>query len=539
MGGYAYAPLPTQSGDEETSSSRTSAKSDLGVNESAMWAGQAGSVHLRSDDKSTQNSQSLPTYTSPSASSQPTSFIQRLVVVLVLITIWPLIYFLFPSYLTSPTSSSTSIDVPPLSPSFVAECNALLKAPSHTYTKRIESLVRALPPSTGWIAEPGPSAEYFLGGFASSDWWLSERPFLIHISASASSASSVEPTITLLTPAFEALRASLMPLPEEIKSKVNWVEWKENQSPYSVLADSVGEGARRFVSDGLVRHFIGDGLRDVMEEEKDAKVVQGVKEIRERKDKREVGLLRCANQFTLHAIRKTRAQMHIGITESETRAILDEELAATGLEDGEGLILFGENAALPHGSGTNRALGKRDFALIDCGGKWGGYVSDITRTFALPDSDIPQSHIEMWETVRQVQHAPYELLLSSNITSPPIHAELDKTARNLLTIKKGAKAASADPDFSVFTHRLGHGIGLEGHESPYLVQGPLGSKPVLSGHVFSLEPGIYIPADGKEDWNGIKGVGVRLEDCFVVTQDEDGKLGGEWLSGPVEKWGDI
>ena len=101
----------------------------------------------------------------------------------------------------------------------------------------------------------------------------------------------------------------------------------------------------------------------------------------------------------------------------------------------------------------------------------------------------------------------------------------------------GSSHTGPKPDFSVFTHRLGHGIGLEGHEGPYLVQGRLGKKTVKSGYVFSLEPGIYLPADGPKR-KGVRGVGARLEDCLVVVEYE-GRLGGEWLSGPVKKWGDI
>ena len=96
-------------------------------------------------------------------------------------------------------------------------------------------------------------------------------------------------------------------------------------------------------------------------------------------------------------------------------------------------------------------------------------------------------------------------------------------------------------DFSFFTHRLGHGIGLEGHERPYLVPGQVGRKEARSGHVFSLEPGVYIPRHdlGKEYARGLNGVGVRLEDCFVITEDEQGNLGGQWLSGPVRKFGEV
>jgi len=67
------------------------------------------------------------------------------------------------------------------------------------------------------------------------------------------------------------------------------------------------------------------------------------------------------------------------------------------------------------------------------------------------------------------------------------------------------------------------------------VQGPLGERKVQSGYVFSLEPGIYLPAGGPKR-RGLRGVGARLEDCFVVTEDEQGRLGGEWLSGPVKAW---
>jgi Xaa-Pro aminopeptidase len=144
--------------------------------------------------------------------------------------------------------------------------------------------------------------------------------------------------------------------------------------------------------------------------------------------------------------------------------------------------------------------------------------------------------MDIWETVRQAQYAPYELLKTSNSTHPPRLSELDIVARNVVSLRLPSSNASS-PDFSIFTHRLGHGIGLEGHEAPYLVQGHLGEIRARSGHVFSLEPGVYLPRGVER--NGVTGLGVRLEDCFVVTEDEQGNLGGEWLTGPVEKWGDL
>jgi Xaa-Pro aminopeptidase len=144
--------------------------------------------------------------------------------------------------------------------------------------------------------------------------------------------------------------------------------------------------------------------------------------------------------------------------------------------------------------------------------------------------------LEVWETVRKAQYAAYEALVKS---STPHFAQLDAAARDLITTFAYPSSQSNEtsaPDYSVFTTRLGHGIGLDGHESPFVNQGPQGEREVKVGHVFSIEPGIYITSDMTV--RGLSGVGVRLEDCFVVIE-KDGKLDGEWLTGPVTKWGDI
>jgi len=235
----------------------------------------------------------------------------------------------------------------PLSPDFVGHCNSLLESPIGTYTDRISRLTTALESDTIYVAEPGTSSEYFIGGFSSRDWWLSERPLLIALTPS-------NPNITIITARFEQGRAELVHLPKEIRDITTFVPWLESESPYEILRAHL-ESAHRVVVDGQVRSFIAQGLEAAGFAKGTREEGDRIKELRERKDEREIGLLRCANQvcsrtskramltdqMTLHAIRKTREKMHFGITEARTRMILEKEMAKTGLVAGDGLVLFG------------------------------------------------------------------------------------------------------------------------------------------------------------------------------------------------------
>lgn len=190
--------------------------------------------------------------------------------------------------------------IPPLEPDFLAGCNSLLKPTQSTYTDRLSRLVTALKQTDNrspavWIAEPGPSSSYFTGAFASSDWHLSERPFLIAITPAE---DGVSPNITLLTPEFERIRAQLKPLPEQVEGHLGWVSWQESESPYDVLAQHLGKKGGVLV-DPMVRNFISAGLARTMEGCGDTiDAEKAVASIRERKDEREIGLLRCANQVS-------------------------------------------------------------------------------------------------------------------------------------------------------------------------------------------------------------------------------------------------
>ena len=170
---------------------------------------------------------------------------------------------------------------------------------------------------------------------------------------------------------------------------------------------------------------------------------------------------------------------------------------------GGALVLFGESSAYPHGLEQPRALEQGQIVLIDGGTSVHGYQSDITRTvaFGQPSAEA----VKVFEAVREAQRRALKAARPGRKAG-----EIDTVARDYIT------AQGFGPGYKLFTHRLGHGIGLEGHEWPYLVKG---SEVVLRpGMSFSNEPGIY--QYGK--------FGVRLEDIMVITQN-----GAELLTEPA------
>ncbi|KAH7889898.1 Creatinase/aminopeptidase [Phlebopus sp. FC_14] len=398
--------------------------------------------------------------------------------------------YLPPSYLLKGT--------PPVAPNnpwrgLAAHCEASQPISRSEVLERQQSLAHTLKllNASAYIAEPGPSALFF-GNISDASWSLSERPLLLMISPVVNDGV-VTPKVTVLTPFFEETRAKLLDVPGV---EVTYVAWKEDENPYTVGVNAIStlSGGPIFV-DGMIRHFIVDGLQKAAPEVTVLSAPLDITSLRERKSPAELALLKCVNEVTVLAIRAVQAQMYVGIRESQVRAMVDDALATAGVDERWALVLFGENAALPHGTGTDRVLGISDFILIDAGGTLFGYHSDVTRTFQLKESQIPEEHYKFWWDVRAAQTAAQNTAKAGVDT-----AEVDRAARAEL-VGRGLG--------QYFTHRLGHGIGLEDHEAPYLRGG---SEDVIqTGHAFSNEPGIYI--EGK--------VGIRLEDCFYI--DEDGQ----------------
>ena len=183
--------------------------------------------------------------------------------------------------------------------------------------------------------------------------------------------------------------------------------------------------------------------------------------------------------------------MRPGLRERDVAFLLEQTFRELGADGPafETIVAAGERGALPHGRASDRVLQRGDMVVVDFGATAGGYHSDTTRTIVLGEPTIEQARLI--EAVRQAQ------LASMALMKPGVVADaIDRRAREAL-------AGEAD----AFGHGLGHGIGLQVHERPFL--SPTDQTALRAGMVITNEPGIYIPGWG----------GVRLEEMVLVTED--------------------
>jgi Xaa-Pro aminopeptidase len=216
-----------------------------------------------------------------------------------------------------------------------------------------------------------------------------------------------------------------------------------------------------------------------------------VEELRKVKDATEVEALRRASAIGDEGLRRLLTRLREGMTEVEAAAELEDAMRRAGSEglSFPTIIAFGEQAAEPHHSPTERRLGRGDLIKLDFGATKDGYHSDMTRTIAFGD---PAPELEkIYEIVRSAQQAGVEAVAAGRSGE-----EVDAAARSIV------EAAG-----HTFGHGTGHGCGLEVHEAPGIRRG---SDDVLApGMAVTVEPGIYVPGLG----------GVRIEDLVVVTED--------------------
>ncbi|MCI0625918.1 MAG: Xaa-Pro peptidase family protein [Acidobacteria bacterium] len=353
----------------------------------------------------------------------------------------------------------------------------------------------AKPPFAALYVTPGSSLFYYTG----IRWGLSERIVALLIPRKGNPL--------MICPAFEEGRLrELLRWPIEVRV------WHEDESPYTSIAKWLVERGLRTGRMGVeetTRYVFFNGLRKAapaLEYASGDPVTIGC---RGRKTEHELELMELACEATCDVYRSVFATVAPGMTQRDIASLVSRGFQRMGLSGGA-LVLLGEWAALPHGTTKPQKLAEGQVILIDGGTSVDGYASDVTRCSVL--GKPPEKLEQAFDTVRRAQNAALLACARGHTCG-----SVDDAARAVVT-SEGYGAG-----YELFTHRLGHGIGLDGHEHPYLVRG---SKIVLEpGMTFSNEPGIYVVGD----------YGLRLEDIMVVTEEGAARLLTPRFSESLEK----
>jgi Xaa-Pro dipeptidase len=329
-----------------------------------------------------------------------------------------------------------------------------------------------------FVAAPGTNFAYYAG----TNPGRSERLILLIVPTRG------DPVI--VAPLFEVARIKRASVVGEVRG------WEEQIDPWklvkAVLQDvkpphRLGQGAIEATLDYGSTLNLFDAASGNWKWQSAAPVTERLRIV---KYPEEIAQIRRAIEITEASIAATFAALVPGVTEQDVAAKLSAEMRSRG-SSGGGLVQFGASSALPHGGPGAGALQKETVVLIDAGSEVNGYTSDITRTIWFGDAP-PDEFKKVFNLVHDAQTAAMQLGHPFTVRCQ----EMDRAARKVIT----------DGGYGeFFTHRLGHGMGMDGHEPPYLVEGS--DTPLEPGMVFTIEPGIYQPEK----------FGVRIEDDNLVT----------------------
>jgi Xaa-Pro dipeptidase len=333
----------------------------------------------------------------------------------------------------------------------------------------------------------GTSLLYFTG----VHWGNSERLFAVVLPAKG------DPFC--VCPAFEEERAheqlALGPL-----AKTDVRTWQEDESPFDRVAQGLkdrGIVSGRLGIEETARFVFSDSVASAAPSLRLSSATPVTAGCRMIKDGHEIELMRLASQVTLKAYEAVYRALAEGMTQSQVGSLIDAAYSRLGFP-GYASVQVGEYTALPHGSIAPQTIREGTMIMIDDGCTVEGYQSDITRTFVLGKATDKMKKV--FAIVHQAQGAA----LKAARPGVPLES-IDAAARKVIA------DAGYGPGFTHFTHRLGHGLGMDGHEWPYLVKnnmfGWAKAMTLQAGMVFSDEPGIYIRGE----------FGVRLEDDMHIT----------------------
>lgn len=334
------------------------------------------------------------------------------------------------------------------------------------------------------VLTEGTSLIYFTG----VHWGGGERLFAAVLPASGKAF--------YVCPAFEEGRAreqiSKAPAAGEADVRV----WQEDESPYQRVSQGLAD---RGISTGTlgmeetVRFLFSQNIAQASPQVKIVSATPVTAGCRMVKSDHEVEMMRLASKVTLIACEAAYRALKPGMTKPQLEEMVEAAHTRLGFSGGAD-VQVGEYSAFPHGSITPQVIREGAIVLMDGGGNVEGYASDITRTFVLGKPS------DKMKTVFDIVHRAQSAALKT--ARPGLECQaVDTAARSVIT------DAGYGPDYKFFAHRVGHGMGMDGHEWPYLVRG--NTTPMAANMTFSDEPGIYIRGE----------FGIRLEDDMHITEN--------------------
>ena len=329
----------------------------------------------------------------------------------------------------------------------------------------------------------GTSLRYF----ANMDWGGSERMLALILPATGRAF--------VVCPAFEKDRAGEQIDAGPLKGTADVLTWEEHESPYQRVA----EGLRalkittgRLGIEETVRYVFANGAAAVLPALTLASGTPVTAGCRMIKSAHEIELMRLASAVTWKAYEAAYKALKDGMTQNDFARLVSQAHERLGFQGGAG-VQVGPYSALPHGSAKPQVIRQGTILLIDGGCQVEGYSSDLSRTFVLGKAT------NRMKQVFEIEQRAQKVALAT--ARPGVECQaVDAAARKVIS------DAGFGPDYKYFTHRVGHGMGMDGHEWPYLVRG--NTLPLQPGMVFSDEPGIYIPGE----------FGIRLEDDMHITE---------------------
>jgi Xaa-Pro dipeptidase len=338
----------------------------------------------------------------------------------------------------------------------------------------------------------GTTLNYFTG----VHWYNSERAMLLLLPVKG------EPFA--ICPAFEEerLQERLALVPAMAHTRL--YTWQENESPYAQLAAGLKASGITTGSIGIeetMPYVFAEGVGRALPQATLVNARPVTAGCRSIKSPAELAIMQLANSITLQVYEAAWRSGHPGMTTHEFSALIGTAYDRVGFP-GEASCETGEYSALPHGSIQPQTIRENAIVMIDDGCTIEGYQSDITRTFVYGKST------DKMQKVFAIVHRAQAAALATARPGVPCEA-VDAAARKVIV------DAGYGPGYSKFLHRLGHGIGMDGHEWPYLVQG--NTLPLADNMTFSDEPGIYLRGE----------FGIRLEDDMHITAD-----GAKLFTGP-------